>query len=700
VLALLLPLAVPLVAPVSIARAVNGDGDGDEGLCVGIGFFPVEDLEVDLFGLASGPEVLSTLSLPAGVGQVMLVLAADSAEAECPVSDPSGPPEEFTAFIPGVSLPRDADDEVIPFVTEVDLLGSTFDPDSDEFAPVPWEALWTEDGAPAVDGPGTDLKLLNEGVTLEGPMELVVPPDDALGSTSSAAALLVPFIVSAELAWEDLRLDVRLIDLDGSGELEEFADVTVGGLTVRGDLCLVASFVTGFDPDEPGRPSGDEVFGVATALEPGDEVLLQFGVIRDDIEGPGASFCDALGGALDSEEPGLAIRKIAAQHVPPTLDLMLFTALTLSRTGDDGQETPWIELMATLDVIGPDPDDETTFVIDDLDAPTDPDADPDDDDGPPTSVTILTEAAGGGMWESVLLFTVQDDAAPGEYLIDLFAFAVLASDDGRGFGPGGGPPFAYVLAGDGDGFVEEGLGDGFFAGAESDPMRLTIEVLGDDDADGVAGEGGGSGGDGGGSGEVVEGDGEADGDGDVEGSVSCSAPVAGAGVTCTLTSVPERTFTWEASTNPVFASGEVTTDASGSGVFTFPIPASLLGETILVDVLGVAGSGGPIGTVAAAPAAAADGAAVDDAADGAVADDAADGPVPTSVPAGEGPVATHGHVGLLGAVALMVALMGVVVLLGAVPSRPVPSGPAPLSLAPAAPLRRRRATRSGGCPAS
>ena len=97
---------------------------------------------------------------------------------------------------------------------------------------------------------------------------------------------------------------------------------------------------------------------------------------------------------------------------------------------------------------------------------------------------------------------------------------------------------------------------------------------------------------------------------EVAGTLECSAPVVGSGGSCTLTATPGRTFTWEASTNPVFATGHVTTDASGAGAFAFDVPASLLGQQIVVRVIGVAGSAAPIGV--ASP------------------------PVPTAVPAGEG----------------------------------------------------------------
>ena len=111
--------------------------------------------------------------------------------------------------------------------------------------------------------------------------------------------------------------------------------------------------------------------------------------------------------------------------------------------------------------------------------------------------------------------------------------------------------------------------------------------------------------------DVVAGGGSETAPDEVAGTLECSAPTVGSGGSCTLTATPGRTFTWEASTNPVFATGQVTTDASGVGVFSFEVPASLLGQQIVVRVIGVAGSATPIGV--ASP------------------------PVPSGVPAGEGP---------------------------------------------------------------
>ena len=97
-------------------------------------------------------------------------------------------------------------------------------------------------------------------------------------------------------------------------------------------------------------------------------------------------------------------------------------------------------------------------------------------------------------------------------------------------------------------------------------------------------------------------------------SVSCAPlpPVAGASVTCTVTGGDAGIdILWRAAYNPVIAETGVTLDASGSGTFSFTVPAAALGEELTVELvdwtapmsLGVVG-----------------------------------GPVPTSVPSGEGPV--------------------------------------------------------------
>jgi hypothetical protein len=113
--------------------------------------------------------------------------------------------------------------------------------------------------------------------------------------------------------------------------------------------------------------------------------------------------------------------------------------------------------------------------------------------------------------------------------------------------------------------------------------------------------------------------------------VSCTAPVVGAVVTCDLRSDPGVEFLWQASTNPVFASGVVTTDATGAGQFVFTTPASALGQPVLVEIVAWTAAT-PIGVAA--------------------------GPIPTSVPSGGGPrspvdVALVLGIAVLGAVALV-----------------------------------------------
>ncbi len=88
--------------------------------------------------------------------------------------------------------------------------------------------------------------------------------------------------------------------------------------------------------------------------------------------------------------------------------------------------------------------------------------------------------------------------------------------------------------------------------------------------------------------------------------------VAGASVTCTVTGgEPWIEILWRAAYNPVFAEAGVTLDGSGTGEFSFTVPAAALGQSVTVELvewlapvsLGVAG-----------------------------------GPVPTSVPSGRGPL--------------------------------------------------------------
>jgi hypothetical protein len=112
--------------------------------------------------------------------------------------------------------------------------------------------------------------------------------------------------------------------------------------------------------------------------------------------------------------------------------------------------------------------------------------------------------------------------------------------------------------------------------------------------------------------------------------VSCTAPVVGAVVTCDLQSDPNVEFVWEASTNPVFASGVVTTNAAGVGRFVFTVPASALGQPVLVEIVEWTAATS-IGIAA--------------------------GPVPTSVPSGGGPRAPAGDLLVLGVAVLGAALL-------------------------------------------
>ena len=97
-------------------------------------------------------------------------------------------------------------------------------------------------------------------------------------------------------------------------------------------------------------------------------------------------------------------------------------------------------------------------------------------------------------------------------------------------------------------------------------------------------------------------------------SVSCvpSPPVAGASVTCTVTGGNAGIdILWRAAYDPVIAETGVTLDASGSGTFSFTVPAAALGEELTVELVEWTAPVS-LGTVG--------------------------GPVPTSVPSGEGPV--------------------------------------------------------------
>ena len=97
-------------------------------------------------------------------------------------------------------------------------------------------------------------------------------------------------------------------------------------------------------------------------------------------------------------------------------------------------------------------------------------------------------------------------------------------------------------------------------------------------------------------------------------SVSCAPlpAVVGATITCTVTGGNAGIdILWRAAYNPVIAETGVTLDASGSGTFSFTVPAAALGEELTVELVEWTAPLS-LGTVG--------------------------GPVPTSVPSGEGPV--------------------------------------------------------------
>jgi hypothetical protein len=113
-------------------------------------------------------------------------------------------------------------------------------------------------------------------------------------------------------------------------------------------------------------------------------------------------------------------------------------------------------------------------------------------------------------------------------------------------------------------------------------------------------------------------------------SVSCmpSPAVAGASMTCTVTGGNAGIdILWRAAYNPVFAEAGVTLDASGSGTFSFTVPAAALGEELTVELVEWTAPVS-LGTVG--------------------------GPVPSLVPSGGGPVPvwTLGLFALAGALAL------------------------------------------------
>ena len=100
----------------------------------------------------------------------------------------------------------------------------------------------------------------------------------------------------------------------------------------------------------------------------------------------------------------------------------------------------------------------------------------------------------------------------------------------------------------------------------------------------------------------------------VQPSVSClpEAPVAEGVVACTVTGgEPGVDILWRAAYNPTFAGEGVTLDASGTGTFSFTVPAVALGEELTVELVEWTAPVS-LGVVA--------------------------GPVPSSVPSGEGPV--------------------------------------------------------------
>jgi MYXO-CTERM domain-containing protein len=97
-------------------------------------------------------------------------------------------------------------------------------------------------------------------------------------------------------------------------------------------------------------------------------------------------------------------------------------------------------------------------------------------------------------------------------------------------------------------------------------------------------------------------------------SVSCAplSPAVGTTITCRVSrGDPGIDILWRAAYNPVFAEAGVTLDASGSGEFSFVVPAAALGEELTVELVEWLGpvSLGVVG-----------------------------GPVPSSVPSGGGPV--------------------------------------------------------------
>ena len=207
----------------------------------------------------------------------------------------------------------------------------------------------------------------------------------------------------------------------------------------------------------------------------------------------------------------------------------------------------------------------------------------------------------------------------GEAAGDISAYSVALSADGdtvaigAPYNDGNGDDAGHVriYAWDGSGWVQRGGDiDGEAAGDQSGRW-VALSADGDTVAIGAPGNGG----SGSNAGHVrvvafaVNGAGAA-----LPPSVSCAPlpPVAGASVSSTVTGGNAGLdILWRAADNPVIAETGGTLDASGSGVFSFTVPAAALGEELTVELVEWTAPLS-LGTVG--------------------------GPVPTSVPSGEGPV--------------------------------------------------------------
>jgi hypothetical protein len=113
--------------------------------------------------------------------------------------------------------------------------------------------------------------------------------------------------------------------------------------------------------------------------------------------------------------------------------------------------------------------------------------------------------------------------------------------------------------------------------AKKERFFVNLDVLAaddDDDDDQDSGTGGGGGGGGGTAPATM--------------SMSCSPePQVNVTVTCTIVNGPtDFDIIWEASYNPVFATGVVTLDGSGNGSFSFLVPAAAMGSTVGVQLVG------------------------------------------------------------------------------------------------------------------